>query len=154
MAQVETNERVTRSRRRSSSAPALTPAEWLLHIRDKEPEIFTTRDYEEAARLAPPETLIMAATAHFQLMWNRILMPAGRRAADHSADAQWARERLLAFIDGLYSRLADLTKTQAMREIGAVARILADLKPRQRLRDAMTREQFQARYIEAIEGGK
>jgi hypothetical protein len=152
MAQVESSERITRRRTRATPAP--TPAAWLLAIRDKEPEVFAARDYEEVARLAPPETLIMAATAHFQLMWNRILTPVARRTADHAAESAWARERLLAFIDGVYSRLADLTKTQAMREIGAVSRILADLKPRQRLRDAMTREQFQARYIEAIEGAK
>jgi len=128
-------------------------------MRDREPELIESRDYVGVASASPPDTLIAAAAAHYQMIWNKVLNRTGRshgrsaaqRAADRAADRQWATDKLGAFIDAIYDRIADMTKSEAMREITrdvrAVATILDGLKRGQRLRDAMTREQFRARYL-------
>jgi hypothetical protein len=119
-------------------------------MRDRRPDLIETHDCEGVSRVANYETLILAATFCFQMIWSRVLgegrKPAPRGAV-RAADETWAADTLGKFIDGVYDRLRHLTREAAQREIGAVAKILSGLKRGQRLCDAMTREQFRERFL-------
>jgi hypothetical protein len=123
-------------------------------MRDRRPDLIETHDCEGVARVANYETLVLAATAHFQLIWSKVLPPEGGKpaprmaaGATRAADTAWAADTLGKFIDGIYDRLRHLTKEDAQREVGAVAKILSGLKRGQRLCEAMTREQFRERFL-------
>lgn len=128
-----------------------SPTEHLVMMKAREPEMIETRDYEAIARAMEPETMVQAAAEHVALIFNKVIAPGDRRRGGRgegrAEDEAWATERFGKFVDGVYDQLADLTKEQAQREVGAVATILNGLKRGQRLRDAMTREEFRARYF-------
>ena len=150
MTRTETREDASTSTRAPRRRSPPSPAEHLLQMRDRRPDLIETHDCEGVARVASYETLILAATAHFQLIWSRVLTP-GRKAAPgatRAADEAWAADTLGKFIDGIYDRLRNLTKEQAQREVGAVATIIAGLKRGQRLCEAMTRERFRERFLQ------
>jgi hypothetical protein len=127
----------------------MSPEIWLALAKQSEPELIADDDLDGLIAKAPHEVIIELARRHLGMIYRRIIHPnAQNRRAEQTATISEAKQQFQIFVGRIYDRYATWTKERANREVGALHTIFTSLKPRQRLCDALSREQFIERFAE------
>lgn len=132
-----------------AEAEATSVEAWLEKIARERPEVKDEKDFDYLADLMPRSISHQCVVRFLPLIWNRALHP-GRRAKVRSETKASTEERARTyFVDAMWAHYSPMTGAQARAEAGQLVSMFAEVKPRQLVGKAMTREQFGERFAAA-----